>query len=220
MSRSDAAGGSHSAPEHRTSEVWVPTAVAPCQLHEGREEMKRQTEHSAEERDPGVNREESISGQSCRRTCCTHHLVLEPQEVREAEVALPEEQRGVAFLQVSACQPDQSPDLGTGGQRARGSPDSLPGPAGLALSSQWAWGSGSCRGKKSTQRRSFWKASGCSGLPVSLVQGHGLGQSASSKTNHYRVGGWATCSLRHHYYDSKIYVKILHLTLPCTEATN
>lgn len=46
----------------------------------------------------------------------THHLVLEPQEVGAAEIPLSEEQRGVAFLQVSACQADQRPDLGRQGE--------------------------------------------------------------------------------------------------------
>lgn len=54
---------------------------------------------------------------------CTHHLILEPQEVGAEEVPLPEQQRGVALLQVSASSPDQRPDLGRGGERSH-HPDS------------------------------------------------------------------------------------------------
>lgn len=43
-------------------------AVLTCHLHQGREEMQRQTERNPEERSPRVTGKESISGLSCPRT--------------------------------------------------------------------------------------------------------------------------------------------------------
>lgn len=135
--------------EEGDSEATDPLCKCPqlaghtCQLHQGREEIDRQTAQSPEERNPRVTEEEHISGPSCY----THHLVLEPQEVGAVEVPLAEQQRGVALLQVPACQPDQGPDLGRGGSaHLRGLRHGLLPAAGAGLSLSHPEEKGALRG--------------------------------------------------------------------------
>lgn len=174
-----------------TSDVWGPMATLPCQLRQGREEVKRQkTEHSAEGRDLGASRQESTSGLSCSRTWPYPPSRSRTTGSRRSRSPPP---GTAAWCSPSAgiCVPAGSETRPGGGERECSWPSwASPGPAGLALSPQQVPGSGSRLWKNSAQRRSSRKARGCFCSPVFLVPGHGLDQKWELKKKSL-LDGWA-----------------------------
>lgn len=163
-------------------------AVPICQLHQGREEMKRQTEQSPEERNPSVTGRESISGPRCPGAW--------PHPPSRSGTTGSRSSRSPPPGTAAWCSPsaDTYEPAGSetrpGERREHGYPDGHgmrghPPPRQGQSSGSRLWG------KKSPQKRSSLKVQGLS-CSSPFVPRHGPGSEQQLKINPCWMDGWTT----------------------------